>query len=185
MQPIGGIPVIRRVIDALSSSENVDRVLVSVSGNTKETERYLRSEGFETISTSGNDFMDDLHKAFEVMNGRFVMTAPSDMPLLMRHAVDTFYNFFDPDTMESAIAVVSENTVRSVGISPSYSIDINGRKWVISGLCIMDRIKTLDDVFLNEAYMLTDMFELAVNVNTKEELELARKMVAHRSSNSS
>jgi len=181
MHLIGDVPVVKRVVDVLSSSSNIDRVLVSVSDNTKETEKYLRSQDIETIRTSGNDFMGDIHDAFEVMNGRFVMTAPSDMPLLTRQAVDMLYEFFDPDTMESAIAVAGEDLVRTMGISPSYSIDINGRKWVLSGLCIMDRIKTLDDVFLKESYMLTDMFELAVNVNTQNELELARKMVAHRS----
>jgi len=185
MQEIGGIPVIKRVVDAISSSENVDRILVSVSDNTKGTEKYLRSEGIETVTTSGIDFMEDIHKVFETMNGRFVLTAPCDMPLLRREVVDMLYNFFDPDTMESAIAVVSEDIVRSVGIYPSYSVDIGGRRWVLSGLCIMDRIKTLDDVFLEEAYMQTDMFELAVNINTQEELELARKMIEYQRSNSS
>jgi adenosylcobinamide-phosphate guanylyltransferase len=184
MLPIGGVPVIRRVVDAIASSQNIDRVLVSVSDNTKETEKYLKAEGIETIMTSGTDFMNDLHTSFEVMNGRFVMTAPCDMPLLRRHAVDMLYEFFDPDSMESAIAVVPEDIVRSVGITPSYSIDMNSRRCVLSGLCIMDRIKTLDDVFLKEAYMLTDMFELAVNVNTPDELELVRKMIEYqRSSN--
>jgi GTP:adenosylcobinamide-phosphate guanylyltransferase len=89
------------------------------------------------------------------------------------------YEFFDPDTMESAIAVIPEEIVRSVGIIPSYSIDLNSRKCVLSGLCIMDRIKTLDDVFLKEAYMLTDMFELAINVNTPNELELVRKITEY------
>jgi adenosylcobinamide-phosphate guanylyltransferase len=181
MHMIGDVPVVKRVVDVLSSSSNIDRVLVSVSGNTKETEKYLKAEGIETIRTSGNDFMGDLHAAFETMNNRFVMTAPSDMPLLSRQAVDMLYEFFDPDTMESAIAVAGEDLVRTVGISPSYSTEINGRRWVLSGLCIMDRVKTLNNVFLKEAYMLTDMFELAVNVNTPEELELARKMVAYRS----
>jgi adenosylcobinamide-phosphate guanylyltransferase len=176
---INGVPVIRRVIDAISSSQHIDRVLVSVSGNTKETESYLRSEGIETIMTSGSDFMNDLHTSFEVMNGRFVMTAPCDMPLLKTYAVDTLYEFFDPDTMESAIAVIPEDIVRSVGITPSYSIELSSRRCVLSGLCIMDRIKTLDDVFLKEAYMLTDMFELAVNVNTPNELELVRKMTEY------
>ena len=179
---IGGIPVIKRVIDAISSSDKISRVLVSVSDNTKNTEKYLRSEGIETIRTSGTDFVNDIRMAFEVMNGRFVMTAPSDMPLLRKQAVDMLYDFFDPDTMESAIAVVGEDVVRSVGISPSYSVDINGRKWVLSGLCIMDRIKTLTvpgDVFIKETYMLTEMFELAVNVNTQAELELARKMTEY------
>lgn len=183
MQDIGGIPVIMRVINALSASENIDRILVSVSVNTKETERFLNSNGIETVRTSGTDFVDDLHKAFEVMNGRFVMTLPCDMPLLRKNAVDSLYNFFDPDVMESAIAVVSEDILRTVGITPSYTTEINGRKWVLSGLCIMDRIATLtapNDVFIKETYMLTEMFELAVNVNTRAELELARKMIAHR-----
>ena len=183
MHMIAGVPAIRRVTDALSASENVDRVLVSVSDNTRETEKYLRSEGIETIRTSGNDFVEDLHTSFKVMNGRYVLTAPSDMPLLRKQAVDMLYNFFDPDTMDSAIAVVREDIVRSVGISPSYSVDINGRKWVLSGLCIMDRIKTLtlpNDVFIKETYMLTEMFELAINVNTQIELELANKMAAHQ-----
>jgi len=184
MQDIGGVPVIKRVTDALASSQNIDRVLVSVSDNTKETEKYLISEGIETIRTSGDDFVDDMHKAFEVMNGRFVMTLPCDMPLLKRNAVDSLFNFFDPDTMESAIAVVSEEILRSVGITPSYTIDVIGKKWVLSGLCIMDRIKTISlpiDVFIKETYMLTDMFELAVNINTQAELELARKMIEYRS----
>ncbi|MCL2143324.1 MAG: NTP transferase domain-containing protein [Methanomassiliicoccaceae archaeon] len=180
MHLINGIPVIKRVVDALSLSDNIDRVLVSVSDNTKATERYLKNEGIETITTSGNDFVDDIHKAFEVMSGRFVMTAPADMPLIRKQAVDMLHDFFDPGTMESAIAVVSEDVVRSAGISPSYSIDINGRKWVLSGLCIMDRIKTLDDVFLKESYMQTEMFELAVNINTQNELEMVRKMVGRQ-----
>ena len=184
MHLIGDVPVVMRVVEALSSSSNIDRVLVSVSDNTKETGKYLRSMGVETIETTGSDFMDDLHTAFKVMNGRFVMTLPSDMPLLKREAVDALYHFFDPDIMESAIAVVDEEIVKAVGIKPSYSIELNGKKRVLSGLCIMDRIKTLDDVFLSEVYMLTDMFELAVNVNTQNELDLARRMTAHMSRSS-
>ncbi|MCL2712923.1 MAG: NTP transferase domain-containing protein [Methanomassiliicoccaceae archaeon] len=183
MLEIGGIPVIKRVVDAVASSSNVSRVIVSVSDNTMETEKFLVSEGVETIHTSGNDFVDDLHKAFEVMNNRYVMTAPCDVPLLNRQAVDMLYDFFDPDTMESAIAVVSEDMLRSIGSTPSYSIDINGRKWVLSGLCIMDRIRTLtlpNDVFIKETYMLTEMLELAVNVNTQNDLEFAKKMAKHQ-----
>ncbi|MCL2607412.1 MAG: NTP transferase domain-containing protein [Methanomassiliicoccaceae archaeon] len=184
MHMIGGVPAVKRVTDALSSSDNISRVLVSVSGNTRETEKYLKSEGIETILTSGNDFVEDLHRSFEVMNGRFVMTSPSDIPLLRKQAVDALYNFFDPDSMESAIAVVDEEIVRSLGVTPSYSVDVGGRKWVLSGLCIMDRIKTLEDTFLKEAYMATGMFELVVNVNTQDELELARKMVEYQRSSS-
>jgi len=149
-------------------------VIVSVSSNTSETKRYLEDNGIETVETSGEDFMDDLHTAFSVMNGKFVFTSPSDLPLLKKYTVDAFIRFFDPDSMESAIAVVDKETVVSTGITPSYTIEMDNKEWVLSGLCIMDREKTLNDVFLKESYFMTDWADLAVNVNTQHELDLAR-----------
>lgn len=174
LQMIGGKPTVERVVEALSTSKHISRVLVSVSCNTCETRRFLEDRGIEVIETSGESFMDDLHTAFQVMSGKFVFTSPSDLPLLKNYTVDAFIDFFDEETMESAIAVVDENTVRSTGIRPSYTIDLEGSKWVLSGLCIMDRQKTLDDVYLQESYFKTDWPDLAVNVNTKYELDLAR-----------
>lgn len=175
MHPIGGRPVISHVVHAISSAKGIDRVLVSVSSNTPKTKEYLLENGVEVVETSGEDFMDDLHTAFKCMNGKYVLTSPSDLPLLRNFTVDRFIEFFDPVGMESAIAVVDETTVKETGITPSYTIDINGRKWVLSGLCIMDREKTLDDVYLQESYFMTDWPDLAINVNTKYELDLARE----------
>jgi hypothetical protein len=45
---------------------------------------------------------------------------------------------------------------------------------VLSGLCISDRRKTLDGVYLQEQYLKTDWVELAINVNTQHELALSR-----------
>ena len=53
-------------------------------------------------------------------------------------------------------------------------IYIDGKEWVLSGLCISDRRKTLDGVYLEEHYMKTDWVDLAVNVNTQHELALSR-----------
>lgn len=179
MQIIGGKPVIQHVINAISTAKGIDRVIVSVSSNTPVTKAYLSDNGIETVETSGESFMDDLHTAFRIMNGRFVLTSPSDLPLLRNFTVDAFIDHFNEDTMESAIAVVDEITVRQTGIDPSYTIDINGRKWVLSGLCIMDRLKTLNDIYLKESYFMTDWPDLAVNVNTQYELDLARGFYDH------
>jgi GTP:adenosylcobinamide-phosphate guanylyltransferase len=46
-------------------------------------------------------------------------------------------------------------------------------------MSIVDREKVLQDVFLQEAYLLTRHKELAVNVNTVQELELARRILKH------
>lgn len=174
MQMIGDKPTVQRVVEAISASDNIDRVLVSVSDNTPETERYLNSLGVETVGTSGESFMDDLHDAFRRMDGDYVLTCPSDLPLLTTDVVDLFIEYFVPGTMESAIAVVDEETVVRTGITPSYTREYNGRQWVLSGLCIMNRPKTLAGDYLEEYLFETDWVELSVNVNTLDELELAR-----------
>lgn len=179
MQIIGGKPVIQHVLNAVSTSKGIERTIVSVSSNTPVTKAYLRENGIETVETSGESFMDDLHTAFKVMNGRFVLTSPSDLPLLRNFTVDAFIDHFSECTMESAIAVVDETTVKETGIVPSYTIDIQGRRWVLSGLCIMDRVKTLEGVYLKESYFMTDWPDLAVNVNTQYELDLARGFYDH------
>ena len=174
MQMIGDKPTVQRVVEAISASDNIDRVLVSVSDNTPETERHLNSLGVETVRTSGESFMDDLHDAFRRMDGDYVLTCPSDLPLLTTDVVDLFIEYFVPGTMESAIAVVDEETVVRTGITPSYTREYNGRQWVLSGLCIMNRPKTLAGDYLEEYLFETDWVELSVNVNTLDELELAR-----------
>ena len=173
MLEVGGRHIIDRVVEAVSGAEKVSRVLVSVSDNTPRTEGFLHSIGVETIRTSGADFMEDMHSAFEVLDSDFVLTCPSDMPMLKSFTVDSFIRFFSPE-MESAIAVVDYDTVVNTGITPSFSIDIDGSRWVLSGLCISDRRKTLDGVYLRECYMKTDWPDLAVNVNTPYELRISR-----------
>lgn len=174
MQMVGDKHTVQRVVDALSASSHIDRLLVSVSDNTPETERYLNSVGVETIRTSGESFMDDLHDAFRVMDGEYVVTCPSDLPLLTTEVVDTFIEYFVPGRMDSAIAVVDEQTVRKTGITPSYTREYEGRNWVLSGLCIMNRPRTLAGDYLEEYLFETNWVELSVNVNTQRELELAR-----------
>lgn len=174
MQVVGGRHTVDRVVDTLASCDGIDRVIVSVSGNTPETERHLQERGVETVRTSGESFMDDLHTAFEVMHGEYVMTCPSDLPLLDRVSVESFIRFFRPGEMDSAIAVIDAETVRGLGIVPSFTREWNGAQWVLSGLCIMDRPRTLAGDYLDEVLYATHSKALAVNVNTQDELELAR-----------
>lgn len=181
MQMIGDRPTVCRVIDVLSASKHIDRVLVSVSDHTLETEAFLKSRGVETIRTSGESFMDDLHTSFLCMEGDYVLTCPSDLPLLTTDVVDRFIEYFVPGLMDSAIAVVDEDTVRGIGITPSYTREYRGKNWVLSGLCIMDRKRTLNGDYLEECLFDTNWPELAVNVNTPRELDLARSFFRERS----
>ena len=171
---VGDKCTVERVIDALNASKNIDRVLVSVSDNTLETERYLKGLGVETIRTSGDDFMGDLHQALECLNGDYVLTTPSDLPLITTEIFDSIIQYFVPGSMDSLLAVIDEETVRGIGIIPSYTRESRGTNWVLSGVSIIDRKKTLAGEYLEEALFETNWPELSVNVNTQLDLGLAR-----------
>lgn len=176
MQIIGGVPVVMRVVEAMRGAAGVDRVVVSVSGNTGQTARYLEDNGVETIRTSGEDFMMDLHDSFSVMDGDYVLTSPSDIPLMTSETIEKTIQAFRPE-MQSMIVLIDAGTVREMGITPSYTREIDGKEWVLSGVSVMDRRATLAGEYLNEECLMTDWKELAVNVNTPGELGLARKML--------
>jgi adenosylcobinamide-phosphate guanylyltransferase len=178
MQVVGDRPFIKRVVDALTGSRHISKILVSVSDNTPETERYLKGIGVETIRTSGEDFMDDLHRSFEILEGKFVLTCPSDLPFITTSELDRFIAAFDPKKMESLIALVDKKAYEKLNIKPSYTRDYYGSNWVVSGVSIMDREKTLQGVYLQESFYETDSKDFAINVNTQEELDQARKIVS-------
>ena len=175
MQVIGGVPVVGRVVDAMRGASCVDRVLVSVSPNTVETERYLCDAGVEVIRTSGDDFMMDMRESFSALDSDYVMVCPSDMPLLTSEVVDRCASRFKPE-MQSMVVMVKAELVREMGVTPSFSCDVDGTEYVLSGLSVMDRRATIEGKYLDEHRLLTEFRELAVNVNTPGELELARRM---------
>ena len=172
---VAGKHVIEHVINALKKAKCVDRILVTVSPNTKKTEEFLMTlDDVEIIRTSGEDYVGDLHAAYSVMNGKYVFSTPSDLPLLKSFTVDNFIKAFEKDPHDSFLAVVDEEVVVNTGIVPSFSFEMDGSKWVLSGLTIMNRQMILDGEYPPDYYYKTDWVDLAVNVNTMYELQLAR-----------
>lgn len=175
MQPIGGIPIIQHVIDAMQKSTEIDHILVSVSPHTVNTEKYLKERGIETLRTSGEDFMMDLRASFSTLSGDYVLTCPSDVPFVTPAVFDRTIRYFKPE-MQSLIVMVTADAVVNRGVIPSYTMKIDGKEWVLSGVSVMDRKATVNGRYLNEEYLFTDWEELAMNLNTQDELSLARKI---------
>lgn len=178
MLTVGGKPTVMHVISALQGSKHINSILVSVSSNTPQTEGYLNDLGIETVRTSGDSYMDDIHSALGMMSSEYVLTSPCDIPLLSIRAVDLVTESFEP-MMQSMIAIVEEEVVTKFGIIPSYTISLEGRTWVLSGINIMDRQRTLDGEYLHESYCKCSCIDLAVNVNTAEELGMARWLIGY------
>lgn len=174
MIEVGGVRTIERVIKALKSAKNIDKILVSVSPNTPNTEKRMREIDIDTINTSGDDYVKDLHSAFRILDGEYILTCPADIPLLRPSTIDTFINYFSNNPNDSMTAIIEEIAVINTGIKPSYSFEIGGMKWVLSGMNIMDRKKTLSGKILDYSYFMTNLVDLAINMNTQQEMYIAK-----------
>ncbi|MCQ2055955.1 MAG: NTP transferase domain-containing protein [archaeon] len=173
MIEIGGMCAVGRVIKALRGARMVDEILVAVSPNTPSTEIYLNRLGIKTVKTSGEDYVGDLHKSFSKLRGDYVLGLPSDIPLIKSRTIDYFIEYFNRNKNDSVVAIIEEDTVIEAGFKPSYSFEMNGKRWVISGMSIMNRKRLLDDEVLSCDYFVLNQIDLAINVNTQRELEVA------------
>ncbi|MDR0509182.1 MAG: GTP--adenosylcobinamide-phosphate guanylyltransferase, partial [Candidatus Methanoplasma sp.] len=106
------------------------------------------------------------HDSVRKLEGVFVLTCPSDRPFISTPEIDKLIAAFDTEKMESLVAIVDKETYDKVNIKPSYTRDYYGSNWVVSGVSIMDREKTLRGDYLQEFLYETDSVEFAINVNT-------------------
>ena len=82
MVKVLGIPMIDRVVDAVSNCDQINEVYVSVSAFTPMTREHLVSRGIKVIDTSGSGYVHDLNKAMTVPKAEKVFVCPADMPLM-------------------------------------------------------------------------------------------------------
>lgn len=173
---VNGRSCIDRVLDSLLAAKGVDEVLVSVSPNTPQTRRRVIERGVGVIDTSGEDFVLDLHTSLSAFGGEKVMICPSDLPLLRSSTVESFLRAYHSDGGESYLAMVPEGLVTGMGLSPSYVWELPEGRYVVSGVSIVDRLLILADKYLEERFYFQGGVDLAINVNTPEELELVRRL---------
>jgi adenosylcobinamide-phosphate guanylyltransferase len=169
---VDGVAMVDRIISALATSNRFDRIVAAVSPNTPETNEFLKSKGIETIQTTGQDYSQDLSYVLSRLQPQEVMVVPSDIPLLNSEIVNEILNT-TAASQESAISIVLEKEfVKGLGVKPSIVFD----QYCHSGITIFNTM-TIGTGPVQERYLAMNRKEIALNVNTKEELELAQKLL--------
>jgi adenosylcobinamide-phosphate guanylyltransferase len=170
---VNGIAMVERVISALATSNRFDLIVAAVSPNTPETSEFLKSKGIETIQTAGQGYSQDLSHLLSKLEPQKVMVVPGDIPLLNSQIVNEILNITD-DRQEPAISIVLEKGfVEGIGVKPSIVFD----QYCHSGITIFNTMTVVGSGPVQERYLAMNRKEIALNVNTKEELELAQKLL--------
>lgn len=174
---VNRIAMVERVILALVSSDRFDRIVAAVSPNTPKTKELLKSKRIEIIETSGEGYSNDLSYLLSKLKPLRVMVVPSDLPLLNSQIVSEILDAIDNSSSmkehRPAISIVLEKGfVEKTGAKPSIVLD----QYCHSGITIFNTISFSTEA-VEEYYWVMNRKEIALNVNTKEELELAKKLL--------
>jgi adenosylcobinamide-phosphate guanylyltransferase len=174
---VDSVAMVERVILALVSSDRFDRIVAAVSPNTPKTKELLKSKGIEIIETSGEGYSNDLSYMLSKLKPRRVMVVPSDLPLLNSQIVSEILDAIDnsssmKDHGPAISIVVEKGFVEKTGAKPSIVLD----QYCHSGITIFNTISFITEA-VEEYYWVMNRKEIALNVNTKEELELAKKLL--------
>jgi adenosylcobinamide-phosphate guanylyltransferase len=163
--PVGGVPMVERVLTALTESR-VDRIVAATSPATPKTTAILSCP---TIETPGEGYVADLNRA--LADDRIetpVLTVAADLPLLDGSAVDTVLDAADG----SLSVVVPVGRKRALGLSVDTQFRYRGLAVTPAGVNVVDG----DD----DAVLCRRDPQFAYNVNRQADWHRSNWRVATR-----
>jgi len=169
---IGPRTMLEYVIDALQNSSEIDRIIVAVSNRTPMTAQKAVELKVETMMTPGDGFVEDMQYAIKKSHASEALVVCADLPFLTSTLVDMVVEEFRRNRKPSLAVVVPFEVADKLGITPTNVIDI-GRKLIPVGLNMIDG-QRIEEPELDQSLFIVDCDALALNVNTPEELRLAR-----------
>ena len=170
---VGGKPVIDHVISALVNAKSVDSIVVAVSDFTPKTANHLETFPVKVLKTPGKEYVYDMAYAVKTLKLETVITVPADMPLLTASIIDDVLANYLRLAKPALAVVVPLETKKKFGMSLSYSFDFKGKQVVPAGINVNDGTK-INQEELEQAVYVLDLPEIAININTIEELQTAQ-----------
>jgi adenosylcobinamide-phosphate guanylyltransferase len=178
-----GKPSILYVLAALKEAKKIDRIIVATSTNTPKTTALMKELGVEVLQTPGKDYVSDMGYTVQTLKLGVFLGISADLPLVKGEMVDeiaTRYAIAGKPALTVAVPI-EVKTKLGMGIEYSFKTD-DGRDVVPVGINVIDGSKRYGDEWLDQDIFVLPYEELAVNINTVQELQLAEQMLLKRNS---
>ena len=163
-------PMIQYVIDALKNTDKINNIIVATSGNTRRTETFLKEQGIDTIETPGDGYVHDL--GFIISNFKLddiLLTVTADLPLISSDILDYVLEEYEKSKKPAMSVLVPVHIFEKYGIKPTMTFE----NLIPSGLNILRSINKTQD----EKVLIIERIELALNINTCEDIKLLKKLL--------
>jgi GTP:adenosylcobinamide-phosphate guanylyltransferase len=183
LQRIKNNCMIEMVLHALLSSQMFEKIIAITSVNSPKTSSFIQHlcsscpTRIELMETAGHGFSQDLSVIVSSFKSTRLFVVPADLPLLNAKTVQGIIARC-PINKSCVSILLDKAFVEKLGITASVVISsAKARDYCHSGISIIDCSKLKFGCNLTEYYIIINETEIAFNVNTKRELELAESIL--------
>ena len=181
---IKGKRLIEYVIEALSKSTCFYKIVVCVSQNAINTMKFLQDYNYnldpplEIIEGYGNGYSNDLSFIIENFFEYIIFMVSADLPLLSEIDIMNILSKCDFNAQCYSI-ILDKKIIDEIGIKPSIVFEYRKRKYCYSGIANFNLKKeeNYDSELIKEKFVIINRIGIAVNVNEKKDLHIARNLV--------
>ncbi|HUK28638.1 MAG TPA: NTP transferase domain-containing protein, partial [Candidatus Acidoferrales bacterium] len=166
--------MLQHVIEALKGVKTIVRIVVATSFNTPQTSIEANNLGVEVLATPGDGFEKDMRYVIRKLDLQDVLVVSADLPFItsdiIREAIQCYYSSRKP-----ALAVMARiEDYERLGVKPQYIFEVDGQRLSAVGINLIDG-RRIDEGELDQEVLVVSSQDLILNVNTHQELDVARK----------
>ena len=177
--PFLGKPLIDWVVEAVRSAEKVSNFYVVTSENTPETEKRCKKMGWRILRTNAQGYHEDLKQAVRKAGLKgAVMTIPADLPAVTSRFLDKVVSAFETCGRDFLAVFVPIEKRESLGLSVSSTDEYNGVWYAVSGVNIVNGLKSQREEKIETSAIITEEIEVLLNINTLKDLEISKKIMS-------
>jgi len=172
-----GKPVIKYVLAALKDAKKIDSIIVATSSCTPKTTKLMKQLGVQVIETPGKDYVFDMGYAAQTLKLGIFLAIAADLPLIKGEMIDSVVERYEHCGKPALTVAVPLETKANLGMCIGYSFKTDDRDVVPVGINVINGHKRYGDEWLDQDIYLMNRQELAVNINTVSELQLAELLL--------
>lgn len=178
---LNGRPLIAYIIDALQKAESVEHIYVSVTQATPLTKK-LMEENYPDLhiikAAEGSYVGDMIYSIKEAGITGPIMVVMCDLPLVEADIIDEVIAKYDACDEPALSVYVPIALCKKIGIRPDTVFHKNTKLIVPTGINILDA-SDINNEQPDYNYIMDDP-RLAMNVNTQEDLEKCKQIIAEK-----
>jgi len=176
--------IIEYVIEAIIKSNCFDKIVACVSQNSIRTKKFLQKYNYkhdrhiQIIEGNGNGYSSDLSFIIKKFFDSSIFIISADLPLLSQIDILEILSKCDFNKTCNTI-IFDKKIIDEIDIKPSIVFEYRKRNYCYSGIALFNLKKEENyaSELIKERFVIMNRIGIAVNVNEKKDLYIARSLI--------